>query len=126
MAGTTVREVGANITGGSPASHIIASEAPVEGAAIGERDIRRVTEGARLTQQPAGRHAIHAIPVGFVVDGSTGIRDPRGLHGRKLSVNMHVITAGTTAMPNIQNFFARIPEQHSSVKERAVTVSHVC
>src|SRR3546814_1674381 len=115
MAGATLREVVTNITGGSPASHIIASEASVEGAAIGERDIRRVTESARLTQQPTGRHAIHAIPVGFVVDGSNGIRDPRGLHGRRLAVKMHVITAGTSAMQNIKTRSEEHPSELQSL-----------
>ena len=41
------------------------------------------------------RQVIHSIPVGFSIDDSRGIRDPRGMIGERLGVNMHIVTAAT-------------------------------
>jgi cell division protein FtsA len=44
------------------------------------------------------RELIHCVPVGYTIDGSRGIRDPRGMYGERLGVNMHLITASTGAV----------------------------
>jgi cell division protein FtsA len=46
------------------------------------------------------RAVIHSFPVGFSIDDSRGIRDPRGMIGTRLGVNMHVVTATASAMRN--------------------------
>ena len=45
---------------------------------------------------------IHSIPVGYTIDGSRGIRDPRGMFGERLGVDMHVVTAASGAVRNLQ------------------------
>jgi len=101
MAGETVSEVVVNLSGGFPASRIVNVEIPTAGGEIGEQDMRRVIEEGHRLKEPEERAVIHSIPVGFSLDGSRGIRDPRGMAGRTLGVNMHVVSARPAALRNI-------------------------
>jgi cell division protein FtsA len=44
---------------------------------------------------------LHSLPTDFVLDGARGIRDPRGMLGRKFGVDMHVVTADVSAARNV-------------------------
>src|SRR5437868_2615110 len=63
--------------------------------------MRRVLEQGYHLKDAPDREVIHSIPVGFSIDGSRGIRDPRGMFGKKLGVNMHVVAAKPAAVRNI-------------------------
>ena len=53
------------------------------------------------------RDLIHSIPVGFTIDGSNGIRDPRGMYGQHLWAHMHVVTAGAGAVRTLRTVIER-------------------
>ena len=48
------------------------------------------------------RSIIHALPIGYALDGQKGVKDPRGMVGEKLSVDVAVVSAETLAMRNIE------------------------
>ena len=48
------------------------------------------------------RSIVHALPIGYALDGQKGIKDPRGMVGEKLGVDVAVISAETLAMRNIE------------------------
>jgi cell division protein FtsA len=48
------------------------------------------------------RSIIHALPIGYALDGQKGIKDPRGMVGEKLSVDIAVVSSETLAMRNIE------------------------
>jgi cell division protein FtsA len=50
---------------------------------------------------------VHCIPLGFRLDGSEGIRDPRGMFGEKLGVGVHLVTAASGALKNLATVVAR-------------------
>src|SRR5207244_12268708 len=64
------------------------------------------------------RQVIHSIPVGFSIDESRGIRDPRGMVGERLAVNMHIVTA---AAANVRNHTAAIGRSHLEVEALVVS-----
>jgi cell division protein FtsA len=101
MAGETISEVVVNLSGSFPASRIINVEIGVAGHEIGDQDMRRVLEQGYHLKEAPDREVIHSIPVGFSIDGSRGIRDPRGMFGKKLGVNMHVVAAKPATLRNI-------------------------
>jgi len=101
MAGETIREVYVNLSGGRPASHTVGVEVSIAGHEVGESDIRKVLEHGRARNEPGERQVVHAMPVGYTIDGSRGIRDPRGMYGERLGVNMHVVTAATGPLRNL-------------------------
>jgi cell division protein FtsA len=69
--------------------------------------MRRVLDQGHLMKEPPGREVVHSIPVGFSIDASRGIRDPRGMYGQRLGVNMHVVTAAAGAVRNHANSVGR-------------------
>jgi cell division protein FtsA len=44
---------------------------------------------------------IHVIPRAYVVDGQSGVQDPTGMHGFRLEVEAHMVTASSTAIQNL-------------------------
>jgi cell division protein FtsA len=100
MAGETIERVVASLSGGFSASRIIRAEIAITGREISDADMRRVLEHGYLMREPGDRQVIHSVPVGFSVDDSRGIRDPRGMLGARLGVNMHVVTASPASVRN--------------------------
>ncbi len=101
MAGETINEVVVNLSGNFPPSRIINVEFATAGHEIGDADMRRVLEQGYHLKDAPDREVIHSIPVGFSIDGSRGIRDPRGMFGKKLGVNMHIVAVKPAAVRNI-------------------------
>jgi len=68
---------------------------------ITEDDVDRALDAAQAIAIPHGREVLHVIPRGFTVDGQDGIRQPLGMHGFRLEVEAHIITAATTSVQNL-------------------------
>lgn len=118
MAGETIQEVILNLSGGYPASQTIGVEVPLSGREVAEHDLERVLMHGSQINGNAERRLIHSIPVGYSIDGSKGIRDPRGMFGERLGVDMHVITAAAGAVRNLTNCVARC---HLDIKALVVS-----
>jgi cell division protein FtsA len=68
---------------------------------ITHEDIGRAIDAAKAVSLPTGRQILHVLPQDFVVDDQDGIRDPIGMTGARLEVNVHVVTGSVTATQNI-------------------------
>lgn len=64
-------------------------------------DLKRVLEVASGTKVPDERKVLHVIPRTYTIDGQTGVMNPVGMHGFRLDVETHVITAGVTSVQNL-------------------------
>jgi len=64
-------------------------------------DLKRVLQCAQSVKLPNDRKMLHVIPRGYVVDGQTGVKNPVGMHGFRLDVETHIITAATTSVQNL-------------------------
>jgi cell division protein FtsA len=90
-----------SVSAGRPASELISASIEIAGSAIGERDIARVlSAGSRYSARP-GRAVLHSLPIGYVLDHTRGIRDPRGMLARQFGIDMHVVTAEVSAARNL-------------------------
>ncbi|MGE5248742.1 MAG: cell division protein FtsA [Bacteroidota bacterium] len=65
-------------------------------------DVTRVLDQARAVAIPHDREIVHVIQRGFTVDGQEGIRQPVGMHGYKLEVEAHIITAAAATVDNLR------------------------
>ncbi|MEK6256616.1 MAG: cell division protein FtsA [Chloroflexota bacterium] len=65
-------------------------------------DIDRAMDSARAVPIPHNREIIHVIQRGFTVDGQDGIRTPVGMHGYRLEVEAHIITASASTVDNLR------------------------
>ncbi|MEC8174677.1 MAG: cell division protein FtsA, partial [Pseudomonadota bacterium] len=79
MAGTTIREVIVNVSAGEPTSGFVDIDTELTSQAVGDRELGRLFNDQKLSNLAAQRHLVHAIPIGYEIDGSNGIRDPIGL-----------------------------------------------
>ncbi len=70
--------------------------------AIDEEDVDRALDSARAVSVAYDREVVHIIPRGFTVDGQDGIKSPVNMHGFRLEVEAHIITASTAAMQNVE------------------------
>ena len=108
MAGENIRQAVVNISGGTPESRLIAYEISIAGHEIGDSDLRRILDPAEARiEMAAERDIIHAIPVGYTIDGNRGVRDPRGMFGERLGVNMHLVSAASGVIRNLSTCVAR-------------------
>ncbi|MFO1059835.1 MAG: cell division protein FtsA [Dongiaceae bacterium] len=107
MSGDTIQEVIVNLSGGYPASQTLGVEVMIAGHEIGDGDLRRALDQGNGLDGQHERRLIHSIPVGYSIDGSRGIRDPRGMFGERLGVDMHVVTAAAGAVRNLTSCVAR-------------------
>lgn len=108
MAGETIRHVVVNVSAGQPRSRLIAAEVAVAGHDIGDADVRRVLDPVHYGEALANDHeVVHAIPVGYSIDGTNGVHDPRGMYGQRLRASLHVITASSGALRNLSTCVAR-------------------
>ena len=116
MAGENVSEVTVCISGGVPDSKLISFDVSISGHEIGDADLKRALDPVWLhAQQNADRQVIHTLPVGYSIDGNRGVRDPRGMFGEKLGVNMHIMTAAASAMRTLESCIHRCHLEIESV-----------
>jgi cell division protein FtsA len=74
----------------------------VTGRMIDQDDVARAVDAARAVAIPHNREIIHVIQRGFNVDGQEGIRMPLGMHGYRLEVETHIITASAASVENLR------------------------
>src|SRR5215813_6255971 len=68
---------------------------------VTREDIRAAVEKARSITLPEDCEVLHLLPQEFILDDQAGVRDPAGMMGRRLEVNLHMVTASQSAMQNV-------------------------
>jgi cell division protein FtsA len=89
-----------SVSAGRPASELFSASIDVAGS-ISERDIARVLAAGSRHSARAGRAVLHSLPIGYVLDNANGIRDPRGMLGRRFGIDMHVATTDVSVARNL-------------------------
>jgi cell division protein FtsA len=74
---------------------------PVKNREITQSDVDRVIEAAKAVLIPSDREVIHVIPQEFKVDNTSGIKNPVGMCGSRLEVNVHIVTGKTPLIHNL-------------------------
>ena len=102
MAGETIHTVTVCVSATQTGSHLVRGEVAVPHGEVTDSDVRRCLAFARDAEVPGQNELIHAIPTSYRVDEQSGIRDPRGLHGKRLQCEVHAITLGTNTIQNLE------------------------
>ena len=118
MAGVTVDSLIVNLSSGRLASEAFSASVSLDGHEVEEIDIRQVLQAGSSHAIRDGRQVVHSIPIGFALDGDRGIRDPRGMMGEKLGVDMHVVNAESAPLRNLELCINRA---HLSVETMVAT-----
>ena len=101
MARVTVDEVVVNASCGRLVSDAFEIGVDVPGQQVRGEDLDRLLKTARTRRRADQRLTLHSFPMGYVLDGNVGIKDPRGMYGDRLSVGMHVVTAEPGPLRNL-------------------------
>ena len=103
VAGVPVERVIAGVAG----SHVRGVNSRA-GITLGHRardihrdDVRHAVDAARNVTLPEDRVVLHVLPQEFLLDAHDNIRDPMGMIGQRLEVNVHLVTSSATAMQNL-------------------------
>lgn len=70
--------------------------------AVGLDDLDKAIEAARAIAIPHNREVLHIIPRTYALDGQDRVRSPLGMHGFRLEVEVHIITAASTGVANLE------------------------
>src|ERR1700752_1930020 len=101
MAKVRVESVLLSVAGGRLQGQLIEAAADIKGGAGTEADVSRVPSTGMHHATGEGRTVLHALPVGYALDGVKGIRDPRGMVARQFGVDMNVVTADGPGATNL-------------------------
>lgn len=102
MAGVTIESLIVNLSCGRLASETYTASVALSNHAVEESDIGRVLAAGRRHSVTAGRSVVHSLPIGYSLDDDSMIADPRGMLGGRLGVDMHVLTADTPPLRNLE------------------------
>jgi cell division protein FtsA len=103
MTGELIHQVVINLSATQTGSHLLQGGVALPHEEVTDSDIRRTLAYARDVEIPGQNKLIHTIPVSFDVDAQFEIKDPKGMHGRRLTSRLHAVTASSQAVKNLQN-----------------------
>jgi cell division protein FtsA len=107
----TVNVNGSHVSGLNSEGVIAISAANRE---ITPEDRMRVEEAATIVKLPPNREIIQFFAKSYSLDGQRNIKDPVGMHGVRLEVDAHIVTAAT---PNLRNL-------DQTLEKAEVTANH--
>jgi cell division protein FtsA len=103
MAGVEIESVYASIGGGHLAGLNSQGVVAVQSRTreVTPADVERAIEVARDVQLPPDRKILHVLTQAFSVDEQDGIREPVGMLGSRLGVEIHLVTGAVAAAQNV-------------------------
>lgn len=114
----TVNIGGAHVAGVNSRGVIAISAANRE---ITIEDRMRAEEAATIIQLPPNRDIIQVFAKNYRLDGQDNIKDPVGMHGVRLEVDTHIVTAATPSLKSLSSSLERahIVPSHYTVSSLA-------
>jgi cell division protein FtsA len=97
ISAATLNINGAHVSGMNSRGVIAISAANRE---ITDDDRARVEEAATVVKLPPNREIIQVFAKNYSLDGQPNIKDPVGMHGVRLEVDTHIVSASS---PNVRN-----------------------
>src|SRR3989344_3106386 len=107
--GREIKQVTININGshveGLNSKGVIAISSPDR--IITQDDRLRVEEAATIVQLPPNKDIIQVFAKNYRLDGQDNIKDPVRMHGVRLEVDTHILTASIPALKSLEQVLAR-------------------
>jgi cell division protein FtsA len=102
-----------SLSGGRLGSERFVAGIELAGGAVTDGDIGRVLAAASRHSVRDGRAVLHSLPIGYTLDDVGGIREPRGMLGRRFGVDMHMVTANVAT---VRNLMLAVERSHLSIE----------
>ncbi len=108
MAAVQINSVYTGIAGSHIGSESAQGVVALKKNEVTKNDIRRAVDTARgCAVPPPDRQILHVLPREFIVDNQEGIRDPLGIAGSRLEVDVHIVTGAVTSAKNLVRCVSR-------------------
>ncbi len=120
ISGVSIRQATVNVNGahveGMNSQGVIAISAANREITVEDR--LRVEEAATIVNLPQNREIVQFFATNYSLDGQKNIKDPVGMHGVRLEVDAHIVTAAT---PNLRNLDAALDKAELAVSHHTVS-----
>jgi cell division protein FtsA len=104
---TRITDIVLGVSGPDLRSDVVRAKLQLAGREITSAHIRDARLAAIESFKPQGREILHSAPLGFAVDGTAGIKDPRGMFADALTASYLVVSAPTAGLRNIVQCVSR-------------------
>lgn len=112
MAQRTINDIYINVSGGRPQSRVYTGSVPVAAGQVEPRDTDKALDAALAQVDPGRRNILHLAPLQYHLDDARGIKDPHGMFGETLSLDLSVVTVEP---PHLKNLAMAVERAHLSV-----------
>lgn len=120
ISGKQIRNATVNVNGshvaGFNSKGVIAISAANREISVDDRF--RVEEAATVVSMPPNREIVQFFAKNYSLDGQQNIKDPVGMHGIRLEVDAHIVTAAT---PNLRNLDQALEKAEVSITHHTVS-----
>lgn len=99
--GLDIRKVIVGISGSHIKSFKGCGAVSIRGKRVTHEDVNMAIDSAGVACVPLDREILYVIPFDFILDGRTGIKEPVGMAGSRLEVNVHIITGAVEFVQNL-------------------------
>jgi cell division protein FtsA len=120
ISGTSIKHATVNVNGahvsGLNSEGVIAISAANREITVEDR--LRVEEAATIVSLPPNREIVQFFAKNYSLDGQRNIKDPVGMHGVRLEVDAHIVTASS---PNLRNLDMALEKAEVAVTHHTVS-----
>jgi cell division protein FtsA len=101
MAGCEIHSVFVGVAGSHISSLNSHGMVAIRDKEVSIEDLDRVMDAARAVAISTDQKILHVLPQQFIIDDQEGIREPIGMSGVRLEVDVHMVTGAESAVQNI-------------------------
>lgn len=98
----TVDSLIVSVSAGRISSQTFSSDVDLFGREVRAADISAVLAAGYNHCKDDERETLHALPIGYTLDGEQNISDPQSMVGNKLGVDMHVVSVDAAPIRNLE------------------------
>ena len=106
-AGLAISSVVVNVSTRSLRSRHFHIDGKISNAEVTDRDLKRVIDTGLAEFDDPSHAILHALPLNWTVDEERGVRDPRGMFGHMLGVDLHLVTSSVGVLRNMAHCVER-------------------
>ncbi len=107
MADCQIKEVYTGIAGSHIRCYTSHGMVAIKEKEVTQADIDRVVDTAKAIPIPNDQQILHIVPQSFTIDGQEDVREPLGMSGVRLEVDVHIVTGAASAVENITKCIRR-------------------
>lgn len=107
MAGVHVQNVYVSVAGSHISGQNSRGVIAIKNREVSYEDIERVLESAKSVNISLDREILHVLPQEYMVDEQDSIKDPLGMSGVRLEVEVHIVTASRSSLENLRKSCTR-------------------